>query len=368
MTQPAQPQSQREIEASIGALLDTELSAEDSTRKRTGPGGEVVEEEIDDDPGTEPVEDDEVAADEGDDDDSEGTEDAEPGEGEGESSDDTEDEGISTLDDLSASFEMDQDEFLSAIKVDDAGTTLAQLVEAHTKSPQNALLTQQIEADSARVLEEKTALTKQREEYAETSQKSVERLAVAADHLLTEVEGERGTDWEKLKLEDPQDYMLRFSDHQLKKQKIEEALTLIRAEADKQSETDQQIRADFARDQQAKLYEKMPEWRKDPVRAEAFKGIETSLRAAGFEDDDFAMLDDHRILLQAYKAAQWDELQHKGKLVKKRIKKVQKKVVRAGARRNSEQDKSRQQRVALRKRLRASGSVEDAAALMGDLV
>lgn len=361
MTQPAQPAqrettpSQDDIRDSIAALVDSELN--DDGVKRTTPDGDVVEEETGDDatpaPPAEKVEEPEDTSDP---EETEDADDSETKEGEAE-------ETISSLADLSSSFEMEEADFLKAINVDES-TTLADIVSAHLKAPENVIVAQQIEVESESLREKAKALDAQREEYATQSQEAMQGLAALTDSLLTEVEGERATDWESLKVQDPQTYMIRWTEHQQKKEKVQEALTMLRGEAEKQQEQQKAIRSDFQSAESAKLYQKMPEWTKDDVRAEAFKRIEHSLRAAGFEDADFEMLDDHRVLLQAHKAMLWDELQAKGQLVKKRIKTVPKKIVRAGVRRSASQDQNRQQRRALRKRLGQTGSIDDVAILM----
>lgn len=121
------------------------------------------------------------------------------------------------------------------------------------------------------------------------------------------------------------------------------------------------------REQQA-LFEKVPELRESPQKRQEFyeKTILTTAREYGFRDEEVHNTYDHRLVLMMRDAAAYRALQKQKPAVEKKTQNAAP-VVRPGKRVSASEQKS-QERADRMKRLRETGSADDAAALIADLI
>ena len=128
----------------------------------------------------------------------------------------------------------------------------------------------------------------------------------------------------------------------------------------------QQRHSELLKRESQALQEAIPEFR-DPAKASAeTAALRKYLTASGFSADEVDQAYDHRLIVMARKARLYDEGQGKQDVAKKRVLKVAKKVIEPGAKQSRGEQRS-DARTALRKQLRKSGKVDDAARLISEL-
>ena len=114
-----------------------------------------------------------------------------------------------------------------------------------------------------------------------------------------------------------------------------------------------------------KLVEKLPEWG-DPAKQKELAGeLRSYASSVGFQDAEIESLIDHRSFIVLNKARLYDELQKSNPKAKKLKNKP--KVIRSG-KGTSAKSETKAKRTAMRNRLKESGHVNDAAALLEDLI
>jgi hypothetical protein len=119
--------------------------------------------------------------------------------------------------------------------------------------------------------------------------------------------------------------------------------------------------------EEAKLYERVPEWRDVKVRQEEAKAVSAYLTTEGFSQEELSEILDHRSLAVARKAWLYEKLtSSKAGLLQKKVGSAPK-VVRPGVKADPGQA-SIESRAGLREKLARSGSLHDAASLMESLL
>jgi hypothetical protein len=179
-------------------------------------------------------------------------------------------------------------------------------------------------------------------------------------HLDTILKNE--PDWDKLKADDPQQYLLIKEEWRAAEKERDAA----KAEEDRlaKEENDKAVvdRGKFLEGETVKLLEALPAWKKDKAVAQREAiAIRNFLRRRGLNDDELtAVLSDHRSVLIVRDAALYEQQQKKGK-TKIRPAKRGTKALRPGS---SSTAASKGDRAGFRnaaKRLRETGHVRDAA-------
>lgn len=179
-------------------------------------------------------------------------------------------------------------------------------------------------------------------------------------HLDTILKNE--PDWDKLKAEDPQQYLIIKDEWRAAQAERDSA----KAEEDRLAKEAHEKavveRGKFLEGETAKLLEALPAWKKDKAVAQReATAIRNFLRRRGLNDEELtAVLSDHRSVLIVRDAALYEQTQKKGK-TKIRPAKPKTKVLRPGS---SNTAASKGDRAGFRnasKRLRETGHVRDAA-------
>ena len=231
--------------------------------------------------------------------------------------------------------------------------TKAQIAENYKNGLRQADYTQKTmaTAEARKTADAETQRARQeRQEYAQ-------KLSNYAIRMQGDLQDQSQIDWRQLAQDDPAEYVVQksiFDERQAN-------LTQAQQELQKVSQIHQQEQAQamqgYMADQQAQLLAKIPEW-SDPAKARAdANAISAYLNQNGFEANDVAAITDHRQLVIARKAMQYDALiDRAGKAVKK-VAALPVKVERSGSAESSKPDG----RTEAMKRLGKSGSITDAA-------
>jgi len=206
----------------------------------------------------------------------------------------------------------------------------------------------------------KTAFAQQRQQYAAQLQTLMQETGQQEEQI----------DWDHLKEVDPIEYATKWADHQRNldaKRRAQGEMRRLQAENAQKLE---QQRAAALVDQQQRLISAVPEVDlADVETAEGFKGdIRGYLSTAcgGFSDQEISQVFDHRHVLLIRKAMKYDEMQAKSQVAAKKVKKAPKVV--SGRAKAEKGDEDVGRRTAKQQRARRTGSVEDAASVLEDMI
>lgn len=218
------------------------------------------------------------------------------------------------------------------------------------------------------------ALAEERRAFQSERESVVQERATYADRLTVLEEAIKATqppepDWDKLRQSDPVRYAAEVADHTRRK----EALAAIAEERSRveyqQSLESQRTYAEHLQAERARLIEAIPEWADEAKAREEKDSLADYAKSSyGYTDQDLDAVTDHRIMVILRKAAAYDRLQEgQSKLAEKKVKA---KVLKPGAtpKKSKGKDKPTSRSARARQRLSETGSVDDAADALYDLI
>lgn len=274
-------------------------------------------------------------------------------------------EEISSLEELIQSQEWDPEWFdkLSVPLKIDGETKAVSFAELKAER-------QKAEAADRRLEEAKQIKETARAEIAAEQEKIQQNLIVTAK-LIERAESELSAenekiDWDTLKREDPAEWSAKKLELKERRQTLDDLKTealseFQQAQSQNQEKARQTLNAVLAEEGQ-RLIEKIPEWgNQDTASAEKAK-LGKFLLDNGFSQEEVSQAYDHRIIVLARKAMLFDEKNKSLEPAKKKLAKVVKKIPPGSKKSESQINQERLSQA--KSRLKRSGSLDDAMALL----
>lgn len=208
----------------------------------------------------------------------------------------------------------------------------------------------------------------QRQQMASAWEQKVREAANTLTIAEQQVVGEfQQIDWNGLREQDPAEWAARrqlFQErmNNLEASKRELASKWQQQQQQQQQEQQQQI-GQILETERQELLRSLPEWANEETATAERSALSQYLRSSGFNHDEVNSVADHRLVLMARKAMLYDKEMAGASAAKKRVVKIGKKTVSPGTTRGKQTARD-DRNVALRKALKSSGKVEDAAALI----
>lgn len=273
-------------------------------------------------------------------------------------------ESVETLSDLARVFDVPEAELMEHLQVQlgDGTASLANVIEL-ARTPIEERVQQAVarerEGIEAKVTERQQQLDAARTKLEETTA----RLMDSIQDRFAKV------NWQQLREDDPQQYMILRQDFEDSKARANAALHQLREEESRQRQERDRLFEEWKDSERAKLLA-LPEfqtWAKDPAAGRSGRQALDSylMESHGLEKELVDELVDHRLVRIAHKAFLYDQLQKKGKLAAERVRQAPKML--PGGGRKPRPDPHLKRRAETRKRARQSGRVEDAAAAIESL-
>jgi len=265
--------------------------------------------------------------------------------------------------------EKQPEEELYTVRVDgeDVEVTLDELSKGYSRQQDYTKKTQEI-AEYRKHYEHATQVYGN--EIAETQatrQQYVDALANMVQMEYGALQEYANVDWERLKVEDQDQYLLKrdeYRDVQDRMQKTQEHVQ--REQAAQQEEQSVQFRHAL-QEEYGKLSAIIPQWKNEDFRRKVSSELRDFAMAKGFSEEEVAQLVDHRSILILLEAKAFEDGQKSKKEIKAKKLKNKPKVIRSGTPRAKESvDKVK--RAAQMKRLRGTGHIDDASALLEDFI
>lgn len=176
-----------------------------------------------------------------------------------------------------------------------------------------------------------------------------------------------GVDWARLQASNPSEYIRlsqQFNQRQSQLQNMrQQAFEFAQQQGTQlQAQREQLQQQRLLREQQA-LLKAIPEWR-DPTVADAERQeLAKYMLARGYTDAEINAVDDHRALLLVRDAMKYRQMKESGDIAAKKVVKLAKKIVKPGSRQTASETSSDSER-GLKRTLKQTGSVQDAASLI----
>ena len=247
-------------------------------------------------------------------------------------------------------------------------------IETRVKQSQ-LVASYQKDAASAKRFEEAAALRRAADEQLPQLRAEREALGQALTTYQAELQAlqkQMEPDWNQLLQQDPAEFVRqRYIHEQLTEKRRQAQAAQAYLQQQQQADMIAQARARVAAED-SKLLEAIPEWKDATKREAGRQELRAALRAAGFQDSEINTIHDHRAVVVARKAAMYDKLvaeqqralaSANGKL--KGLPPTP--VARPGGGDNST-NSAGVDRAKASSRLSRTGSLEDAAALIGTLI
>ena len=171
-------------------------------------------------------------------------------------------------------------------------------------------------------------------------------------------------DWERLKEEDKEEYLVRREEFRDAQDKINQARANYQQAMQTQQYEQQRMLDQTKIQEHEKLAQLIPEWTDDSARNNLAADIRSYALTKGFSEEELSNLVDSRSVLVLRDAMEYSNLMSAD--VKSKKLKNKPKVVRSGMGKDKKSD-SNSKRAAKMKRLRSSGNVDDAASILEDL-
>jgi hypothetical protein len=263
--------------------------------------------------------------------------------------------------------EGEEEEELYAVTVngEEVAVSLDELLSGYSRQSDYTRKTQEIANDR----KEMETLQQQYNSQMSTIQQERQHYMEALQGIITNsasgLSKYSDIDWDNLKETDPIEFVTKREELRQSQEKVQ-ALQREQYQTQQRHEQEaQKMRANIVQEEFGKLVEKLPEWGEEDKQKEIASSIRSYASTQGFTEEELNSLVDHRSLLVLMKAQKYDQLQKSN--VKSKKLKNKPKVIRAGSG-TSTKGSNKSKRTAQMKRLRGTGHIDDASALLEDFI
>ena len=261
----------------------------------------------------------------------------------------------------------EEEDLLYAVTVngEEQEVTLDELLKGYSRQSDYTRKTQEIseqrkQADAAvqQHLAEVGQIRNERQQYMQTLQNIIDNSGQQFDQFID-------VDWDTLKETNPIEYVTKREEYREVQERISSLQQQQHAVAQKHAQDATTLHARTLNQEHHRLVEVLPEWGDPEKQRELGVEIRDYARTQGFADKEISDLIDHRSVLVLRKSMLYDKLNASD--IKSKKLKNKPRVVRSGKGASKSTEK-RSIRAKSMKRLQQTGHVDDAAALLEDMM
>ena len=255
------------------------------------------------------------------------------------------------------------------VKVDgaDVEVSLDELVSGYSR-----------QSDYTKKTQELSEQRKQLEAYAQQAQAEIQQTQMfrqqyvdaasqAIQNQYSQLQSLENTDWERLKLEDREEYLTKRDEYREIQSNIQREQQGVQQAMHQQEQEQAHMMQQTLAEEHAKMVEIIPQWADPKIKAEIAGGLRDFALSKGFTSDEVSQLADHRSVLILLQAKAYEEMQSKTQNIKAKKTKNKPKVAKSGKGTDKKESASRK-RNAQMKRLQETGHVDDSVSLFEDFV
>lgn len=216
--------------------------------------------------------------------------------------------GITSLNDLAQALELDVESLLdirTATRTSDGQEIPVSLRELLSSHRQQGHITRQ-QQELAREREKaRTEHAAQQQKFDELLAQKTQTLDLARKMFLKEVDK---VDWDKLRNEDPNEFLLRRYDYEKQREALNEAIAEHKADLDARAAQQQATYKEYEAREFETLMAKVPEWADNALMKKEGTQISQYMNSMGFSPEEIAQVTDHRHMLILRDAARYRAL------------------------------------------------------------
>jgi len=284
-----------------------------------------------------------------------------------EESEEEAEEEVEESEEESEETEGEEEEELYAVTVngEEVAVSLDELLSGYSRQSDYTRKTQEIAGDR----KEMEALQHQYNSEVQQIQQERQQYMDALTNIIANQGGElekfANVDWDTLRENDPIEYVTTREQYREAQEKVQGLQNEQARAAQVQQAQNNQAQQQMLKVEKGKLVEAIPEWGDPDKQKDLSANLQSYAKEQGFTAEELNSLVDHRSVLVLLKAQKYDQLQKSN--VKSKKLKNKPKVIRAGSGTSTKKsDKSK--RTAQMKRLRGTGHLDDASALLEDFI
>jgi len=280
----------------------------------------------------------------------------------------SEDESEEESDEESEVEEEVEELYTVTVNGEDHQVPLEELVKGYSRHSDYTKKTQEI-AEYRRGAE---AAIQQAQQEIHQTQQFRQQYIDAASAVVQERYGkwhqlENNTDWDRLKIEDREEYLTKKSEQADLENSINQETERLKQATQQQHHEQAQAQKQLVIEERQKLESIIPEWRNPEFRNKVGKDLTEFALSQGFTHKEMEQLSDHRSLLVLMQAKAFQEMQNAQVTAKAKKTKKKPKMVSSGTGKKKGEN-SKKQRAAQMNRLKESGHLNDSVALFEDFV
>jgi hypothetical protein len=255
------------------------------------------------------------------------------------------------------------------VKVDgaDVEVSLDELVSGYSR-----------QSDYTKKTQELSEQRKQLDAYAKQAQAQIEQTQMfrqqyvdaasqAIQNQYSQLQSLENTDWERLKLEDKEEYLTKRDDYREIQSNIQREQQGVQQAMHQQEQEQAHMMQQTLAEEHAKMVEIIPQWADPKIKAEIAGGLRDFALSKGFSSEEVSQLSDHRSVLVLLQAKAFEEMQSKTQNIKAKKTKNKPKLAKTGKVTDKKESSSRK-RNAQMKRLKETGHLNDSVSLFEDFV
>ena len=276
-------------------------------------------------------------------------------------------EEVEAAEEESEETEGEEEEELYAVTVngEEVAVSLDELLSGYSRQSDYTRKTQEVANDR----KEMESLQQQYNSEVQQIQQERQQYAQALTNIIENQSGElerySNIDWNALRESDPIEYVTTREQYREAQERVQ-ATGQERAKAYQSHQAqEQRAQQQMLKVERAKLIEAIPDWRDPEKQKELSSNLQSYAKDQGFSAEELNSLIDHRSILVLLKAQKYDQL-NKSDIKSKKLKNKPK-VIRAGTG-TSTKGSSKSKRTAQMKRLKGTGHIDDASALLEDFI
>ena len=279
----------------------------------------------------------------------------------------SEEEEAEEAEEESEETEGEEEEELYAVTVngEEVAVSLDELLSGYSRQSDYTRKTQEIAGDRKEMETLQQQYNSEIAQIQQERQQYMEALTNVMQGSMGELEKFATVDWNALRENDPIEYVTTREQYREAQEKIQGLQNEQARAAQAQQAQMQKAQQEMLQVEKGKLVEALPDWGVPDKQKEIATGLQSYAKEQGFTADELNSLIDHRSILVLLKAQKYDQLQKSD--VKSKKLKNKPKVIRAGQGRSSS-DNAKSKRTAQMKRLKGTGHLDDASALLEDFI
>jgi len=243
--------------------------------------------------------------------------------------------------------------------------TLDELMSGYSRQSDYTRKTQDVAKERKQMGELQAQYASEMHQARAERQQYLESLNQIIANSASNLDKFTNIDWESIKENDPIEYVTKREEFREAQEKVQAMQRDQYMAHQKQLEDNKVMRTRALQEESGKLVEALPDWGEPDKQKKIVSTIREYATGQGFTEEELNSLVDHRSLLVLMKAQKYDAMQNSD--VRSKKLKNKPKVIRSGKGvTRSSSDKSR--RTAQMKRLRGTGHLDDATALLEDFI